>query len=87
LVVIGKRASVMDCGGPPPLFHGTGKQSNKSLPSLPGLDSICSFIHGFTVGYYLPSLRDCAIFTALLRLCVSISSGLSHLPGRAKLSP
>ncbi len=31
---------------------------HKSLSPHPGLDSICSFTHGFTVGYFLPSLRD-----------------------------
>jgi hypothetical protein len=31
---------------------------SKSLSPHPGLDSICSFTHDFTVGCFLPSLRD-----------------------------
>ena len=52
----------------------------KSLSPHPGLDLSCSFAHGFTVGYFLPSLRDCA--TILHR-----ASGLAAHPQFAAARP
>jgi hypothetical protein len=36
----------------------TENEPAKSLSPHLVLDSICSFTHGFIVGYFLPSLRD-----------------------------